>query len=414
MKKRGAAMGPLWRHACLAGLLLGCAGPGAAPAQDAGTTPDAAGESDMGATAPPWPRLERSGELATSGDPRGLVIGDVNGDRRADLVVALYGGASGGTEAYLGKGDGTFLPPLPRFPVSSFFAHGPLLADLDRDGRDDLITGRTRQGTLKDAVLYALSGADGAPRTPAQSYDLPDAPVRMAAADLDGDGAPEVLALCGIRDSLYVLPGQRGGLAAPEAVALNGMGHGQQLLTADLDNDARPEAVLLSDQGRALGVLTRQERVVRWISTFEGPLFPAALAAGDLNRDDLPDLVLFEREQVAAPALAVHVYLNESQLGRFSLRAGQRIPVTSAWLMGVWDHDGDGAADLILQQQALGQLTLRRGRGDGTFEEQDHRVPLSWDGFIQGASADLDGDGLRDAVVLDSSGRKLHLLRGVR
>jgi Bacterial Ig-like domain (group 3)/FG-GAP-like repeat len=104
------------------------------------------------------------------GDPNSATAGDVTGDGVTDLLV---GAVNGGFVAVLrGLGDGTFEAASYHFLFGGGFYNtviGPVaLADLDADGRPDLITTSRGSGTVIVARNHCgdLSDIDVTPRTP--------------------------------------------------------------------------------------------------------------------------------------------------------------------------------------------------------------------------------------------------------
>lgn len=110
-------------------------------------------------------------------------LGDFNGDGIPDLVVTQ----NTGIVLLLGNGDGTFAE-TPASPISSAYGETPLVADFNGDGKADVAIGNGDPAFL----LVLLGNGDGAlsqaaSSTPSVAY--------TAAADLNGDGIPDLVAL---------------------------------------------------------------------------------------------------------------------------------------------------------------------------------------------------------------------------
>jgi hypothetical protein len=139
-------------------------------------------------------------------------IADVNGDGIPDLLVLQYTGQRyqtqyAGTQlaVYLGNGDGTF-----QSPTIAQTAANPLLlvlADMNGDGKLDLVASGTSYGTdysnTTNQVAVSLGNGNGTFQTPV-IYSQPIAPNKsylisslaaynLVAADLNGDGNMDVV-----------------------------------------------------------------------------------------------------------------------------------------------------------------------------------------------------------------------------
>jgi hypothetical protein len=121
-----------------------------------------------------------------------LTAADVNGDGKADLIFILpTGGAESSVAVLLNKGDGTFGMTPASYDVAGNSASQVLAADVNGDGKPDLVTidYDNSQGSL------LMNNGDG---TFATSTTLPgptlDSPLQVAAGHFSGD-ATEGLAV---------------------------------------------------------------------------------------------------------------------------------------------------------------------------------------------------------------------------
>jgi hypothetical protein len=136
-----------------------------------------------------------------------VVVADVNGDGKPDLITANRGSLlNPGTtvSVLLGNGDGTF-------QAATNFAAGldPVsvaVADLNGDGRPDLVVGNSYFGSNMVSVL--LGNGNG---TFVAAVNIPAGatPRAVALGDVNGDGLPDLAVANFSSASVSVLLGQR-------------------------------------------------------------------------------------------------------------------------------------------------------------------------------------------------------------
>jgi hypothetical protein len=137
--------------------------------------------------------------------PEALALGDVNKDGHPDLVVngSLAGrGQMNGPDVYLGNGKGEWTPSSTGLKVLKYVSSGLALADLDKDGNLDIVTGGTVTSNPKDCCgLFWFKGDGKGGWTLVKDSGLPTeglaVPHGISVADLDHDGVPEIVVLSG-------------------------------------------------------------------------------------------------------------------------------------------------------------------------------------------------------------------------
>ncbi len=118
---------------------------------------------------------------------RAATSGDIDGDGVIDLFV---GDVETGMFVYLGTGSRAFGPPL-ALSAGKVVPGAVAIADLDRDGRPDLVVGNDQ---LPGVILFNQGGGKQLRFTPAAWNDGLGTVYAIAIGDLDGDGWPDIAA----------------------------------------------------------------------------------------------------------------------------------------------------------------------------------------------------------------------------
>jgi hypothetical protein len=171
--------------------------------------------------------------------PRDLAVGDLDGDGNAEVVVL-----DGRTAVVLWDRNGE-LERGPRLeaPPETGFGLGQwrlALADVDRDGRTDVVTWTVKYpGRPLFVILHRNTGSGTFASSVMTTID--DASFNLAVADFDGDGDPDVMAI-GSRHRLHIRV-NRGDGTFDGRTQLRKTGGGD-LVAADVDADGRQDLVV--------------------------------------------------------------------------------------------------------------------------------------------------------------------------
>jgi FG-GAP-like repeat len=139
--------------------------------------------------------------FATAGQPYYVALGDINGDGKPDVVAAHND--DGRVTILLGDGKGGF-KSAPHSPVDlGSRAWGLVVTDVNGDGKADLVaaTGETVRVLLGDGH-GSFAAAPGSP------FPAGKGTWRLVVADLNGDGKPDIAATSVESDQVTVLLGK--------------------------------------------------------------------------------------------------------------------------------------------------------------------------------------------------------------
>jgi Bacterial Ig-like domain (group 3)/FG-GAP-like repeat/FG-GAP repeat len=133
-----------------------------------------------------------------------IVIDDVNGDGKTDLIVANSSTSitvdNGNVGVLLGNGDGTFHTAVP-YPSGAFGAASVVVADVNGDGKPDLVVANcsatksdcTGGGGLTVGAGVLLGNGDGTFQTAVTFNSGGSTPFGIAVADLNADSKPDIV-----------------------------------------------------------------------------------------------------------------------------------------------------------------------------------------------------------------------------
>ena len=360
----------------------------------------------------------------------GVAVADIDGDGKPDLVLGNAGDSSIWIYRNISS-NGILSPSSFAAPVILYAApamgHGagiPLtLADLDGDGRLDIVFANFDEGTV--SVFQNLSTPGNLTSNsfaPRLDFAVGTYPQGSVATDLDGDGRPDIVVINWASASMSVLRNlSTGGLLTTNsfAPALNFATPGGpvQIVAADLDGDGKFDLVIANNQSTSDSALS----IFRNTSTpgsisFAPRLDLAAadnteecIAVADIDGDGKQDLIVGSYF-----SSNFSVYRNIGSPGSITA-SSFAAPVTfpaggpihqSGIALG--DIDGDGKPDIAIVDQNSGLLYIYRNLSTpGTFTASSLATPVTFTAGFNSASiaiADLNGDGKPDVFISNTYG----------
>ena len=371
-----------------------------------GNTPSSASQQQLFATAPGSPVNVQCG-------PGNVVIGDMNNDRKLDLVVTCARARL--ITVLEGKGDGQFGAALSNTTVAD--APGEIaLGDLNGDGKLDVaVASHDSYGV----VLLTGDGKGGLTKAPASPIvmRLGEHPHThgLAVADVNRDNKLDLIT-CNSSDndiSLALGDGRGNFTRAPQSFPVGPSPY--PFGTGDVNSDGWLDIVATAT---ATGPLRRQQlplsrALTLLLSDGKGGLAPHQLplrtgepwfaAIADLNGDRRPDIVATHHEQSA-----MTVMIGDGR-GGFTEASGSPFDFgVSLFHLIIADVDRDGTMDVVATSGASIRVLL--GDGRGAFRQADS-IPVG-PGAWRIAAADLNGDGAIDLVTSNSDANSLSVLLG--
>ena len=330
----------------------------------------------------------------------GLVAGNFKGNALPSIVqtsTVFMGGPPfpGNLKAYLATAAGAFAAP-----VLSSDADNPLFlaaADLNGDGLPDIVAASFDDGAL--AVSFNNLQSPGT-FNPPLVLSSPGAS-QVAIGDMNGDGLPDLVS-ADYNVSLF-LQTSPGTFAAPIALYSGGA---NWVAVGDLNGDGIPDIALTDNVGVKVLMHTGAAAASTYaapVSVFTPTPNPSnqganLIAIADVNGDGLKDLIITDPGPPGGAAPTVSVLLQDAaNPGQFLLAANYPIAAGSAaQAIVVADVNGDGLPDIIIGGSAAVDVLLQNPAAKGTFlADASYAVQNA----NQIAIADVNGDGLVDIVI---------------
>ena len=302
-----------------------------------------------------------------------VAVADVNGDKKPDIVVAngcvaVGNCLSGSVGVLLGNGDGTF-QAAQAYPSGGFYPTAVTIGDVNGDKKPDLVVSNhcDNSNCERSLVSVLLGNGDGTFQQ-AESFDPGGvSPGKTIVADLDGDGNVDLLVanacdnLACDHSVIAMMAGNGNGtFQAPQIYPTGGTSGGSFAL-ADVNRDGKPDIVVANgcissnvcNMG-SLGVLLGNGNgTFRPAQTYvSGGYGTHAVVAADIDGDSLLDLVVINECYSAlygsncSKGGALTILLGNGD-GTFRKATARNAGGSASKSLVVADLDQDGRTDVI-------------------------------------------------------------------
>jgi trimeric autotransporter adhesin len=378
--------------------------------------------STTGAPTGAAPSLAVPHQSAVGDAPASSASTDLNGDGVPDLAVANEGADTASVLL------NTTAPgaSTPSFAAQQPFATGGApsavtATDLNGDGKPDLLLANHDDDTASVLFNTTSPGAAAPSFTAQQTFATGSAPTSVSAADLNGDGVPDLLVANRDDDTASVLLNTTApGASTPSFAAQQEFATGgapSAVTTADLNGDGKPDLIVANHDDDTASVLfnttapgasTPSFAVQQAFATGEEP---SAVRATDLNGDGVPDLAVANEGADTASVL-----LNTTTPGAsIPSFAAQQEFSTGGAPTGVTttDLNGDGVPDLLVanhDDDTASVLLNTTAPGAATPSFGAQQAFAAGDGPTSVTTADLNGDGGPDVVAADGGSDEISAL----
>ena len=336
--------------------------------------------------------------------PGSIAIADVNHDGKLDVIVANTD--AGTLSVLLGDGKGQFTA-APGSPVECGKNPNDIATgDLNGDGNVDLVIANTETPYLTILLGDGKGRFVPSPHSPFDSHSYPHVH-GVAVGDFNGDGKPDVVTDNWGRNQILMFLGDgNGNLHLPGQLFNTGKRPYERLRAADFNKDGKPDVVTTDLDQNAVSILLGDGK--GGLHDAPGSPFPAgeapwAVAIDDMNNDGNLDLVVIPyAPDVRDPKdFAVTVLLGD---GKGGFRKAPGLTLSLAGCEGpdrvsTGDINGDGFQDIAVTCAQNNKLMLYFGSKEGHFQVGERKVQTGWAGV---AVADMQGRGKSDIVVSNS------------
>ncbi|RXF67746.1 FG-GAP-like repeat-containing protein [Arcticibacter tournemirensis] len=346
-----------------------------------------------------------------------MAIGDVDGDGKPDVVLADYRGKLSVMRNVSSRGIVNSSSLSTGLELASGdYPSSVVLQDMDGDGKLDIVVGYKKAGNISIYKNRSIKGS-----ITSDSFDSRVdintggfiVPV-IATGDVDGDGRPDIIGLQG--GNLVIFVNEINNSISPASFTRRvsfkldtSIGENSSIAVADLDADGRLDitvapgdysssVLVFHNVGSNVGMMTDKDLVMTRYTTGKNAY---SVVTADLNEDGRSEILVADQLDNTVSVLLNQTNGAEITSSSFSTRLKLAVGVKPT-VVCVADIDGDGLPDIMASNNSSHTVSvIKNNSSSGLLTQDSFSAKSDFATTEYGTSlksADMDGDGRTDIV----------------
>ncbi len=348
-------------------------------------------------------------DFSTGTSPRSIAIGDIDGDGKSDLAIANTNSKTVSIYRNTGKIDTVNFATKVDF-TTLWSPLSVAIGDIDGDGKADLVIANAGsdivsifRNTSSSGIINFASKVD---------FITGSLPYSVVIGDINGDGKPDLALTNYNSNTVSVLrnTGLKGSISFATKVDFATGSNPCSVAIGDIDGDGKPDlAIANTGNIYTVSVLrnTGSNNSVNFATKtdFTTGSNSKSIEIGDIDGDGKPDLAIGSN--------SVSILRNTSSSGSISFATRVDFAsVSTPYSLKIGDINGDGKPDLAIINQSSNKLSILRNTSiSGTVDFATKVDFASGTNPLSIAIGDIDGDGKSDLAIANENNNSVSILR---